>query len=98
MGRRRCGEDGADIDGDAEGQHRQWQNQAEVKTAPERGSLLALNIQPLMPDRLSLDKEKAAQKTFAPLEPGCCNARGPDSQKSFCFFFFRKSSGSFPFT
>jgi len=40
--------------------------------------------------------EKKNQKTFAPFEPGVCNANDPDSQKFFAELFFKKATASFP--
>jgi hypothetical protein len=39
--------------------------------------------------------EKKKQKTFAPSEPGFGNTSGPDSQKFFWFFFYKKRTSYF---
>jgi recombination protein RecR len=40
-------------------------------------------------------KSRRNPKTSVTLEPGVCNANGPDEQEFFCCFFFKKSSASF---
>jgi hypothetical protein len=39
--------------------------------------------------------EKKNQKTFAPYEPGCCIAPGPNLQKFFAELFFKKATSFF---